>query len=74
MKLGILVRGKVVPEERGMPELNEFIESSEVQDLPLLGRKNTWCNSREGVKWSRIDRVLVDPRWLGFSIKIMGIT
>lgn len=39
MKLGILVRGKVVPEERGMPELNEFIESSEVQDLPLLGRK-----------------------------------
>ncbi|XP_028076613.1 uncharacterized protein LOC114278708 [Camellia sinensis] len=50
--------------ERGMTELNEFIENSKVQDLPLLGRKYTWCNSRECVKWSRIDRVLVDPRWL----------
>lgn len=36
--------------ERGMTELNEFIENSEVQDLPLLGRKFTWCNSREAGK------------------------
>ncbi|XP_028074328.1 uncharacterized protein LOC114276708 [Camellia sinensis] len=33
--------------ERGMTKLNEFIENSEVQDLPLLRRKFTWCNSRE---------------------------
>ncbi|XP_028059511.1 uncharacterized protein LOC114263203 [Camellia sinensis] len=57
-----------------MTELNEFIENSEIQDLPLLGRKYTWCNSREGVKWSRIDRVLVDPKWLeGFQLKLWGL-
>ncbi|XP_028078897.1 uncharacterized protein LOC114280720 [Camellia sinensis] len=60
--------------ERGLTELNEFIENSEVQDLPLLGRKYKRCNSREGVKWSRIDRVLVDPKWLeGFQLKLWGL-
>ncbi|KAL7264030.1 hypothetical protein ACSBR1_002063 [Camellia fascicularis] len=60
--------------ERGMTELNEFIENSEVQDLPLLRRKFTLCNSRESEKWSRIDRVLVDQRWLeGFQLKLWGL-
>lgn len=48
--------------DRGMADLNEFIERCEVHDLPLLGRKYTWGNSMEGERWSRIDRVLVDPR------------
>ncbi|XP_028061534.1 uncharacterized protein LOC114264968 [Camellia sinensis] len=49
--------------DKGMKELNEFIDKCEVVDLPLLDRKFTWCNSTDGEKWSRIDRVLVDPSW-----------
>ena len=36
--------------DKGMREFNEFIESCELSDLPLCGRKFTWCNSREGEK------------------------
>ncbi|XP_028060814.1 uncharacterized protein LOC114264401 [Camellia sinensis] len=42
--------------DTGMKQLNEFIDSAELNDLPLLGRKYTWCNSQN---WSRIDRVLL---------------
>ncbi|XP_028081929.1 uncharacterized protein LOC114283306 [Camellia sinensis] len=60
--------------EREMKELNDFIDKSEVNDLPLLGRRYTWCNAREGEKWSRIDRVLVDPKWLeSFNLKLWGL-
>ncbi|XP_028083443.1 uncharacterized protein LOC114284694 [Camellia sinensis] len=60
--------------DKGMKELNEFIDKSEVNDLPLLGRRYTWCNSREGEKWSRIDRVLVEPKWLeSFNLKLWGL-
>ncbi|KAL7243530.1 hypothetical protein ACSBR1_015848 [Camellia fascicularis] len=59
--------------DKGMRELNEFINKCEVADLPLYGRKLTWCNSGEGEKWSRIDRVLVDPKWLEvFKLKLWG--
>ncbi|XP_028123615.1 uncharacterized protein LOC114320750 [Camellia sinensis] len=60
--------------DKGMREFNEFIESCEVSDMPLSGKKFTWCNSREGEKWSRIDRVLVDPKWLEvFNLKLWGL-
>lgn len=56
---------------RGMREFNQFIESVEVSDLPMLGRKFTWCNALEGDKWSRIDRFLISPEWLGmFNCKV----
>ncbi|XP_028126821.1 uncharacterized protein LOC114323420 [Camellia sinensis] len=60
--------------DSGMSDLNEFIDKCEVNDLPLLGRKFTWCNSADGQRWSRIDRVLVDPNWLEvFKFKLWGL-
>ncbi|XP_028114977.1 uncharacterized protein LOC114312878 [Camellia sinensis] len=60
--------------DKGMKELNDFVDSSELNDLPLLGRRFTWCNAREGEKWSRIDRVLVDPKWVeSFNLKLWGL-
>ncbi|XP_028056993.1 uncharacterized protein LOC114260985 [Camellia sinensis] len=60
--------------DKGIKELNEFIDKSEVNDLPQLGRRYTWCNSREWEKWSRIDRVLVEPKWLeSFNQKLWGL-
>ncbi|KAL7198644.1 hypothetical protein ACSBR2_021029 [Camellia fascicularis] len=36
--------------------------------------KYTWCNSIARDKWSRIDRVLVDPKWLEvFNLKLWGL-
>ncbi|KAL7195099.1 hypothetical protein ACSBR1_035333 [Camellia fascicularis] len=34
--------------DRGIKDLNEFIDKCELNDMPLLGRKYTWCNSAEG--------------------------
>lgn len=45
--------------DRGMRDLNDFIEEMEFMDLQLLGRTFTWSNSQENEKWSRIDRFLV---------------
>ncbi|XP_028122360.1 uncharacterized protein LOC114319534 [Camellia sinensis] len=60
--------------DRGMNEFNEFIDKCEVSELPLLGRRFTWCNSFVGKKWSKIDRVLVDPKWLEvFKLKLWGL-
>ncbi|KAL7220774.1 hypothetical protein ACSBR2_013629 [Camellia fascicularis] len=60
--------------DRGMKEFNEFIERCEVSELPLLGRRFTWCNSFVGEKWRKIDRVLVDPKWLEvFKLKLWGM-
>ncbi|KAL7236992.1 hypothetical protein ACSBR1_020141 [Camellia fascicularis] len=60
--------------DSSMQELNEFIDKCEVFDLPLLGRKFTWCNSGDGDRWSKIDRVLVDPKWLEvFNLKLWGL-
>ncbi|XP_028100123.1 uncharacterized protein LOC114299551 [Camellia sinensis] len=60
--------------DRGMNEFNEFIDKCEVSELPLLGRRFTWCNSFVEEKWSKIDRVLVDPKWLEvFKLKLWGL-
>ncbi|KAF5931642.1 hypothetical protein HYC85_027813 [Camellia sinensis] len=40
----------------------------------LSGRQFTWCNTVEGERWSRIDRFLLDSRWLEiFSFKQWGL-
>ncbi|XP_028062045.1 uncharacterized protein LOC114265423 [Camellia sinensis] len=58
----------------GMKDFNEFIDSMEVCDLPMLGRKFTWCNSQEGAKWSRLDRFFLSPDWLQkFNLKLWGL-
>ncbi|GMP23991.1 hypothetical protein CsSME_00001404 [Camellia sinensis var. sinensis] len=31
--------------DRGMKHLNDFIGNNELHDLPLHGRKYTWCNA-----------------------------
>ncbi|XP_028090751.1 uncharacterized protein LOC114290933 [Camellia sinensis] len=60
--------------ERGMKDFNEFIHRLEFSDLPMLGRQFTWCNALDGERWSRIDRFLLDSRWLEkFSFKQWGL-
>ncbi|XP_028099600.1 uncharacterized protein LOC114299127 [Camellia sinensis] len=60
--------------DRSMKEFNEFIDKCEVSDLPLLGRRFTWCNSCASENWSKIDRILVDPKWLEvFNFKLWGL-
>ncbi|XP_028126752.1 uncharacterized protein LOC114323369 [Camellia sinensis] len=60
--------------ERGMKEFNEFVEQLELSDLPMLGRKFTWCNALEGDRWSRIDRFLLDSLWMEiFSFNQWGL-
>ncbi|KAL7222702.1 hypothetical protein ACSBR1_024407 [Camellia fascicularis] len=60
--------------DKGMMDLNSFIESCELNDLPLLGRKFTWSNAQDGEKWSRIDRFLLNPEWLlKFNFKEWGL-
>lgn len=60
--------------DRGMRDLNNFIDRCEVSDLNLLGRKFTWCNGNDGGKWSRIDRFMVHPEWLEhFKVKLWGL-
>ncbi|XP_028083312.1 uncharacterized protein LOC114284578 [Camellia sinensis] len=57
-----------------MKDFNEFINKLELSDLPMLGRQFTWCNAVEGERWSRIDRFLLDSRWLEiFSFKQWGL-
>lgn len=59
---------------RGMNDFNELIDELEVCDIPMLGRKFTWCNSQEGVKWSRLDRFLLSPEWMQkFNFKLWGL-
>ncbi|XP_028106687.1 uncharacterized protein LOC114305751 [Camellia sinensis] len=67
-------RGGCSGREKGLKELNAFIDKCELNDIPLLGRKYTWCNAQEGEKWSRIDRVLLNPEWLQrFNFKLWGL-
>ncbi|XP_028084671.1 uncharacterized protein LOC114285783 [Camellia sinensis] len=57
--------------DRGMKDLNDFIDKCELNDMPLRGRKFMWCNSAEAKKWSRIYRVFVDPKWIErFNLKL----
>ncbi|XP_068498242.1 uncharacterized protein [Phaseolus vulgaris] len=48
---------------REIKGFNDFIESSKLVDIPLVGRKYTWFKPNSLVK-SRIDRVLVSKEWL----------
>ncbi|XP_028105282.1 uncharacterized protein LOC114304318 [Camellia sinensis] len=59
---------------RGMKDFNELIDKLELVDMPMLGRQFTWCNAMDGDRWSRIDRFLIDPRWLEeFKLKQWGL-
>lgn len=49
--------------DRGMRDLNNFIETMEFMDLQLLGRSYTWSNSQLDEKWSRLDRFLLHSEW-----------
>lgn len=42
--------------DRGMSDLNNFIEGMEFMVLQLLGRTFTWSNSQDEEKWSRLDQ------------------
>ncbi|GMP88503.1 hypothetical protein CsSME_00040473 [Camellia sinensis var. sinensis] len=58
----------------GMNDFNIFIDRMEGVELPLLGRKFTWSDSREEGRWSRIDRFIVDSDWLlRFDYKCWGL-
>lgn len=60
--------------DRGMYDFNSFIDSLELIDLPLLGRKFTWENSVNATKWSRLDRFLIHSEWLSrFNWKQWGL-
>ncbi|RDY13931.1 hypothetical protein CR513_01075, partial [Mucuna pruriens] len=48
-----------------MNVFNQFIDNMEVEDLPMLGRKNTRYRSNRHAK-NRIDRFLVSREW--FSV------
>ena len=48
---------------REMREFNDFIDKSELEDIPMVDRKFTWYKPNGSVK-SRIDRVLVSWEWL----------
>ncbi|KAL7220662.1 hypothetical protein ACSBR2_013525 [Camellia fascicularis] len=44
-------------------------------DVPMIGRKYTWCNSQEGERWSKLDGFLVNTEWLEwFSFKLWGLS
>jgi hypothetical protein len=44
-------------------EFSDFVRSSDLMDLPILGRKFTWFHPN-GSTMSRIDRMLVNDDWL----------
>jgi hypothetical protein len=47
-----------------MREFDDFLESLELVDLPLVGRKYTWFHPN-GISMSRLDRVLISSSWFG---------
>lgn len=47
-----------------MAEFNHFLDLLEMVDVPMLGRRFTWCNSLDGERWSGLDRILLDTAWL----------
>ncbi|CAL5430761.1 unnamed protein product [Camellia sinensis] len=57
-----------------MHDFNEFIDNLEGVELPMLGRKFTWSNSRDNGNWSRIDRFILESEWLVvFNFKCWGL-
>ncbi|XP_028078606.1 uncharacterized protein LOC114280437 [Camellia sinensis] len=60
--------------DRGMRDFNNMIAQLELIDIPMLGKKFTWCNSQVREKWSRIDRFLLNYEWVqNFSFKLWGL-
>lgn len=60
--------------DRGMRDFNTMTEQMDLMDMPMLGRKFTWCNSQDRANWSRIDRFLVHHEWIqNFSLKLWGL-
>jgi hypothetical protein len=45
-----------------MREFNDFIDELELVDLPLIGRRFTWCHPN-GISMSRLDRILISSTW-----------
>jgi len=44
---------------------NNFIETTEFLDVPLIGGKYTWYMDNETAK-SRIDKILISSEWLEY--------
>lgn len=60
--------------DSGMIEFNNFINQLELVEVPMLGRRFTWCNSLDGERWSKIDRLLLDIIWLEkFRLQMWGL-
>ncbi|XP_028069009.1 uncharacterized protein LOC114271595 [Camellia sinensis] len=60
--------------DRGIKDFNELIDNLELIDILMIGRIFTWCNALDGDRWSRIDRFLLDHKWLKkFSFKQLGL-
>lgn len=61
--------------DRNVREFMEFIDQSELHDLPLKGRQFTWTNYQEVAIHSRLDRFLVAIQWLErFNIVQWGLS
>ncbi|XP_028090785.1 uncharacterized protein LOC114290973 [Camellia sinensis] len=57
-----------------MRDFNVFIESCELTDIPMIGRKFTWCNAQKGALRSKTDRFLLDPEWIEkLHVKLWGL-
>lgn len=48
---------------RSMEKFFDFINATELVDLPLTGSKYTWSNNQERVAMTRIDRFLISTEW-----------
>lgn len=60
--------------DSGMIEFNNFINQLELVEVPMLGRRFTWCNSLDGERWSKIDRLLLDTiRLEKFRLQMWGL-
>jgi len=50
---------------REVEGFNNFIETTDLLDVLLIGGKYTWYRDN-GMAKSRIDRVLISPEWLEY--------
>lgn len=45
-----------------MNDFNGLINQLNLADLPMMGKRFTWCSVQDGERWSRIDRFLLESR------------